>query len=622
MKSSLNSVSAVVAIAMGLIGCQSTGSSTEEKANPKFVEVSGAKAPFDDKARRKWDNALVSDLDQDGWLDFVITEHAFAAKIFWNNGGQFSEPQVLIKGDTHGMTAGDIDKDGRMDIIVSQGGGGGKKPRLPVRFQVNKDRTVERIGTYDHFERSRGRAAKLFDADKDGDLDLVLSAFPLKSQPKGANHLYVNDGKGNFSFVEHLPVAQWLGYKTLVGDLNRDGESDLIFYGGEDMVTVKGIEGMGFANVTSEWLGDLAKTAHTSSISEFDYDNDGDIDLFLTRAKHQFKGQSFYDEVHKRFAFFARFKPAQYPDLKVEGNLILENLQMAYPHFDVFLGAEKAKIPQAKKDRNASRDLEITPEQATGWPQERTKKGLYIGYLGEGIWRVASDTKSPTAAVIHNVVEAVEAKGVEALPAKLFENQDGKYVEVTAAAGIDVNEQATSSAVGDYNNDGWLDLAIIRYGDMSKQTEQILYMNQQGKGFKAQSAHGIFSKELGATGGGIEAFDYDKDGDIDLLYANERGYWHLFDNNSQGQGNFVGIQVGDSPKAKASPIAATIRLKACGETYTKWVASTSAQFSMAANELVHFGLGQCSELEKVTIEWANGEIKSMPLEQLNQYYKL
>ena len=93
-----------------------------------------------------------------------------------------------------------------------------------------------------------------------------------------------------------------------------------------------------------------------------------------------------------------------------------------------------------------------------------------------------------------------------------------------------------SVAVGDFDNDGWSDLFLVRAGNPAMPTEQIVLLNQQGKSFAVAANAGVVSKELGAVGGGAEAFDYNEDGKLDLIYANERGRWHLFTNNGVAAG--------------------------------------------------------------------------------------
>lgn len=68
-----------------------------------FSEAGPDVIPLENRSRRKWDNAVVADLDQDGHPDLLLTEHSLRAIIFWNNGGKFSEPVEVIQGDTHGL---------------------------------------------------------------------------------------------------------------------------------------------------------------------------------------------------------------------------------------------------------------------------------------------------------------------------------------------------------------------------------------------------------------------------------------------------------------------------------------------------------------------------------------
>ncbi|MDU0356302.1 VCBS repeat-containing protein [Paraglaciecola aquimarina] len=179
---------------------------------------------------------------------------------------------------------------------------------------MNANRSIVGGEEFTLVERTRGRAAKLVDSNQDGKLDLVLSAFPLPSQKKGANHLYVNRGeqaegaKHQLVFDTWLPTAKWLGYRTLVTDFNNDNISDLVFYGGKNMVAVAGEKGGQFKNVSSAVFAKLANTSDVSTLAEIDFDNDGDLDLFATRAKHQFTEQRYYDQASQRFAFLLEIK--------------------------------------------------------------------------------------------------------------------------------------------------------------------------------------------------------------------------------------------------------------------------------------------------------------------------
>ncbi|TRX57980.1 CRTAC1 family protein [Thalassomonas sp. M1454] len=621
-------VFAAIVGAVSISACQSNVSSNKSSATRSaalFSQADNSVISFPALSRRKWDSPLIVDLDLDGFQDLLVTEHGQAASIYWNNNGTFSEPVVVIRGDTHGASAADYDGDGKVELVISQGGGAGTNPRLPKVFEIDGQRNISKGKTFDHFEKGRGRAVKYVDVDNNGDLDMVLSGFPMKSQKQGANHLYKNDGNGNFEFVGHLPQAKWLGYRVLVTDFNNDYDSDLIFYGGADLTAVQGSKGFDFTNVTASSFGELRNISDISSITEIDFDNDGDQDLFLTRAKHQFKPQTFLDQELKTFAFFGRFKPFAFDDLQIQGDLILENLQMAYPSYDVFVGANKTQLAQGA-DRGAERNYTISQSEAKGWPEQRAEKGLYIGYLGNDMWRIAIDTNSTTAAVVHNVLNTPSTITQQELPAYLLENKGGKFVDVTQSLNVTVGGQSTSATTGDFNNDGWQDLLIVPYGNMANTQHPILLLNQQGKQFNQDNTHGLYAGELGVTGGSIENFDYDSDGDLDIIYSHERGKWHLFENSTNKlaskERNFIIVDVNTSPKHKVSSIAASVEVQACDKSIVRRVGATSSPFSQGENTKLHFGLGSCNKVDSVNVVWSNLERQSINNVSINTLTKI
>ncbi|WP_303317312.1 CRTAC1 family protein [Flavivirga abyssicola] len=575
--------------------------------------------PLEKRSRRKFDNAVIADLDQDGYLDLLLTEHSRRVELFWNNKGTYQKGKPFIFGDTHGIAVGDYNFDGLVDVLVQPGGGDGKNPRKLRAYTVNLDRSISKENEFKHFEASRGRAVKFFDADNNSELDLILSAFPPNDKIDRAHFLYQRDEDQDFSFVDFLPYADRFNMRTALTDFNNDNIKDFLFYGGNKIIAAQGNEGLGFTDVTKDVLGDLTNTNLINSISEIDFDNDGDFDLFLTRSKHPFDSESDYDEDTKAFYFFHRRKPFKH-ELKIEGDLNLENLQMAYPHFDVFIGTKKKRYERTK-DKHGHHDLTITQQEAKGFPEDTKAKGLYIGYLGNDVWRIAGHTNSPTAAVIHNVIEKPETIKLKALPAKLLENKEGKFVDVSTKYSIDITEQTTSTATGDFNNDGWTDIFVVRYGHSASKIEQILLLNQEGKNFVRAKNHGILREELGATGMGADAFDYDKDGDLDIIYCNERGRWHLFTNNLTSKNNFITIYVGNSPSGKASAIGAVLSFTSCGNQYKRVVGATSSPYSQSFNTYLHVGLGTCEDIKNVEVTWSNGEKQTLSIEDLNKIYK-
>ena len=130
------------------------------------------------------------------------------------------------------IAQGDINGDGLEDIFI-----GGAKGSLGQLFQQNKN--GEFIGLNNDFLAadmdSEDMGVQFFDADQDGDLDLYVvsggNAFD-KNAAELQDRLYINDSKGGFSKKANaLPQMLASGSSVSAGDFDNDGDLDL-FVGG------------------------------------------------------------------------------------------------------------------------------------------------------------------------------------------------------------------------------------------------------------------------------------------------------------------------------------------------------------------------------------------------------
>jgi enediyne biosynthesis protein E4 len=102
----------------------------------------------------------------------------------------------------------------------------------------------------------------------------------------------------------------------------------------------------------------------------------------------------------------------------------------------------------------------------------------------------------------------------------LYRNKgDGTFVDVAASAGVaDVNAPSSGASMGavwgDYDNDGWDDLLLYRYGRPE------LFHNDQGRAFTPVGERAGLPKWVNANS--ATWLDYDRDGRLDLFLA---GYW-------------------------------------------------------------------------------------------------
>ncbi|MEO0532206.1 MAG: VCBS repeat-containing protein [Planctomycetota bacterium] len=131
------------------------------------------------------DRVEVGDLDADGWPDIVVSIERYPgdapdASLYWfarNSPGRNAEwerTELVRQYSMNNLSLGDVDRDGDLDIAVSEH----KGPRL--RLQLWENRTREGEG-FRCRELGRGAemhlGARLFDLDGDGDLDIVGHAW-------------------------------------------------------------------------------------------------------------------------------------------------------------------------------------------------------------------------------------------------------------------------------------------------------------------------------------------------------------------------------------------------------------------------------------------------------------
>lgn len=582
--------------------------------------------PLENEERRKWGNALISDMDGNGFQDLLLTDHGFAVKVYWNENGVFSKPSDVIVGDTHGLSVGDFNKDGQLDLSIALGGGSGSNARNTHIYTIGKDHSFTRNKDYgEPLKKMRGRSSKFLDADNDGDLDMILTGIPLDfSDPKGANYLYKNNGKGQFLFVGYLPRSGDDAQKILITDFDGDLISDVIIYGPTEFIALRGRGDFTFETVTQERFGKPSEFKNLNGIAEIDYDNDGDLDLFLTRETPLEAGDTTYDAGSATLAFYSKRGFFALDDFKIEGDeLHISNYQAAYPDLDIFVGEGSYKY-EFDHEFHGGQDIKVMNSMALGWPESLERKGLYLGYVGNGNWRVALNTHPPTSGLIKGVKNYTPSKTHSAAGDILLENKDDKFIDVTEMTGLYAAKNHTSVAIGDYNNDGFSDIFMVRQGDLSKPSNQEIYLNTGHGKFKLTEGHGVQSTERGALGGGSDAFDYNHDGRLDLIYANDRGKWHLFKNEIEltEDANYTLLSIPLSPGGGDTQLGARVALSACGHQQVRKVGATSGPYTQGLDTILHFGLGNCTEIEKVMVEWTNGETKSWNTLSSNQLNEL
>jgi hypothetical protein len=319
-----------------------------------------------------------------------------------------------------------------------------------------------------------------FDGDGFPDIYFVNGRDLYNRGISTRNALYHNNGDGTFTDVTDAAGVPGTGYGLgcVWGDYDNDGFTDLyVTQYGRNVLYDKNGNGI-FTDVTEKAGvgGTEFGTLFHSGATFFDYDRDGRLDLYV----------------------------GGYVDLGPDA-----------PRYCVISGARTSCPPSAYKGtsdilyHNNGDGTFANVTKAAGIYQPRGKN-LAVGaadYDNDG-W--------PDLFVAN-----------DGLNAYLYHNeQNGKFDEIGTITGMGLTARGSAMAamcisLGDYDNDGWLDLFIT---DFQKNSDHLWHNDGKGSFDEVSDQAGITvpTRDVLSFGGGF--FDYDNDGWLDLFIANGHVY--------------------------------------------------------------------------------------------------
>ena len=340
-----------------------------------------------------------------------------------------------------------------------------------------------------------GPGCAFVDYDRDGYLDLYLvngQALP-GFQPSGllTNQLYRNNGDGTFTDVTEAAGVEGPGYGmgVAVGDYDNDGFPDLYVtnYGPNLLYRNNG-------NGTFTDVSRRARVDHESwgaSAAFFDYDRDGDLDLYVTN--------------------YVAF------DLRNNPFCGIGSHSRSYCHPDHFNGVSDV----------------LYRNDGDGSFSDVTREAGVFNRAGKGLGLVAADFNRDGYQDLYVANDSVANF--------LYLNQQGRrFSEVgffsgSAYSGYGEPQAGMGVATADYDGDGWADILVT---NLSLEG-YVLYRNETGDRFADVTfPAGIGAPSLLLTGWGTGFFDYDNDGDQDLIVTNG----HVIDNIEVSQDTLTYLQ--------------------------------------------------------------------------------
>lgn len=284
-----------------------------------------------------FDTAILSDFTGDGNVDYIAVDETGYPILFEGNpDGVFPENGKRIADVSFKlpktMTSGDIDGDGDLDLFIANYKYAYRQGQMPTPYYDANDgypaylfqndgkgkfTDITVNAGLDKKRYRRSYSSSLIDLDNDDDLDLMVV-----SDYAGLD-VYLNNGQGQFKDVSNDFIKgqrHLFGMGHTFGDYNLDGKLDF-YVSGMSSTTARRLEGMtlgrpdksshnemrrhmGFGNRLYlqgdagyyEMKPDEAinRTGWSWGTTSFDFDNDGDSDIYVTNGHYSGKSTKDY----------------------------------------------------------------------------------------------------------------------------------------------------------------------------------------------------------------------------------------------------------------------------------------------------------------------------------------
>jgi enediyne biosynthesis protein E4 len=516
-----------------------------------------------------------------------------------------------------------------------------------------------------------GGGVAVADFDNDGLQDLYFTGNMTSSR------LYLNQGNMSFKDITqsaNVETTTWASGVAVV-DINQDGFKDIYISVGGNRNTPEHLrENLLFVNQGNLTFLEQAKAyglndnGYGIQSTFFDYDLDGDLDMYLLRnafvsySRNASRPKSLNGEAPSTDKLFRNNGDLTFTDVSREAGILIEGFGLGVTVSDI----NEDGWPDIYVSNDfITNDLlwinnqnETFTNKATEYLKHQTFNGMgndVADYNNDGLVDIVvldmlpEDNKRWKLTPRGNTYDEFEnglKMGYEPQYVRntlQLNNGNGTFSEIGQLAGIEATEWSWSALLADYDNDGLKDLFItngygkditnldfIVYGDEANnmglpattQKERQALLNElpgikihnyifRNKGDLTFSDESIgWGLAQPTYSNGAAYADLDNDGDLDLAVNNIDSEASIFENtgadkkNEKTQTNYLRLSF-IGPEKNKDGYGTKVITKVNGQTQYQYFTPVRGYLS-SVEQFLHFGFGSDNIVESIEIFWPDG----------------